>query len=217
VILFQDGAVIGSPWGTGSRARFIDHPTRSGSVYIEGTQREDAGLYQCVTTNPARDHQSRIQTVRLHVLEAPSPPHCAMSGEEALGGSVILTCDSSSGNPAPTYSWWKVDSYRNLMLNSSHTSQGTLVVQNLSVDSSGVYLCIASNVLGSDRCSVELILQIFEESAHGMATGIGITLTMGVIILVLFGTVLWLHSRNAAAQPGQRAAAGRNSPPPAGL
>ncbi|XP_059805836.1 immunoglobulin superfamily member 11-like isoform X3 [Hypanus sabinus] len=207
VILFQDGVVITSPWGTGSRARFADHPTRSGSVGIERVQQEDAGLYQCVAINPASAHHSRIQTITLHVLDAPTHPNCAMEGEEVLGGSVILTCDSSTGNPAPMYSWWRVDSNRNQMLNSSHTSQGTLIIQNLSVDSSGVYLCIASNDLGSDRCSVELILKIFQESVHGMATAIGITLTMGVIIVTLFGIILWLHSRNKEPRSGFWAAA----------
>ncbi|XP_072133964.1 uncharacterized protein [Mobula birostris] len=162
VILFQDGAVITSPWGTGSRARFADDPTRSGSVDIERVQQEDAGLYQCVAVNPASAHRSRIQTITLHVL----------------------------------------------------ASQGTLIIQNLSVDSSGVYLCIASNDLGSDRCSVELILKIFQESVHGMATAIGITLTMGVIIVTLFGIVLWLHSRNKEWRSGLWAAALQAETPP---
>ncbi|XP_059805839.1 immunoglobulin superfamily member 11-like isoform X4 [Hypanus sabinus] len=167
VILFQDGVVITSPWGTGSRARFADHPTRSGSVGIERVQQEDAGLYQCVAINPASAHHSRIQTITLHVLDAPTHPNCAMEGEEVLGGSVILTCDSSTGNPAPMYSWWRVDSNRNQMLNSSH----------------------------------------IQESVHGMATAIGITLTMGVIIVTLFGIILWLHSRNKEPRSGFWAAA----------
>ncbi|XP_078277092.1 immunoglobulin superfamily member 11-like [Rhinoraja longicauda] len=162
VILYQGGTVTFSPWGTGARARFVGDPRRSGSVVIEGAQRDDAGLYQCITVNPARQHQPRIHTVRLNVLEVPSPPQCVMRGEEELGATMLLICDSSSGNPAPTYSWWKVDSSGNQILNNSHTSSGILLIQNLSVDSSGVYLCIASNVLASESCSMTLTLEICE-------------------------------------------------------
>ncbi|XP_055510314.1 V-set and immunoglobulin domain-containing protein 2-like [Leucoraja erinacea] len=164
------------------------------------------------STRPACT-QPRIHTVRLNVLEAPSPPQCAMRGEEQLGATMLLTCNSSSGNPEPTYNWWKVESSGNQILNSSHTSPGTLLIQTLSVDSPGVYLCIASNVLASESCSMALTLEISQESAGGMAAGIGITLAMAVIILTLFGLGLWLHSKGAGQRPGRRAAAAQATSP----
>ncbi|XP_060709479.1 immunoglobulin superfamily member 11-like [Hemiscyllium ocellatum] len=205
VIMYQDGRVSRTPWGLRQRVAFVGDPTLRGTISIERVRSADAGLYQCLVVNPALNHQSLIRPMVLSILESPSTPVCSTDGELHLGGSITLTCTSSVGNPPPHYSWWKEDPRGNIPLHPFQTDGGAVVLPNVTVESSGLYICISSNSLGSESCSVLLKLSIFEQPAHTLAVGVAVAMTMAVVLLTLVGLVLYLHgeSRKQRWRAGQ--------------
>ncbi|XP_043915171.1 uncharacterized protein LOC122791493 [Protopterus annectens] len=70
---------------------------------------------------------------------------------------------------------------------------GSVTLLNVSADTSGLYRCTVSNLLGSGSCSLELHVEIVSSSGSGIIVGITVTLTMGLILLTLFALLLWLH------------------------
>ncbi|XP_078392364.1 immunoglobulin superfamily member 11-like isoform X2 [Cetorhinus maximus] len=195
IILYQDGKIINMPWNLGSRVTFLTDPTTSGSISIERIEGGDDGVYQCLVVNPLQSPQSLIQLVNLSVLEKPSLPRCRMEGALELGGSITLICSSNIGNPKPQYSWWKMESNRNIPL-SLFQIHGQIFLHNVSGETSALYICVSSNSLGSNSCSILLKLEIFEQAENTLAVGVSVAMAMALILLVLFGLVLCLHWEN---------------------
>ncbi|XP_072356770.1 immunoglobulin superfamily member 11-like isoform X2 [Scyliorhinus torazame] len=209
ILLYQGGNVINMHWNLGSRVAFIGDPAVNGSISIEKIQRSDGGVYQCLVVNPLQNDQSIIRLVNLSVLEKPSTPTCSTDGGPHLGESVSLICSSTNGNPNPQYSWWKIESSGNVPL-SLLQNQGSVLIHNVSLETSGLYVCISSNSIGSSSCSILLKLEIFEQHENTLAAAVTVALAMALILLILFGLVLCLHWENRrqqwrAAQENQEA------------
>ncbi|XP_067832996.1 immunoglobulin superfamily member 11-like, partial [Heptranchias perlo] len=192
VIQYQNGRVTDNLSNLAGRVSFVNEPTLDASISVDRTERGDAGLYQCLIVNPLQTSQPAIGLVTLTVLEPPSRPSCSMEGTREEGGSVTLNCTSTEGNPQPRYSWWKVEPTGNIPLNSFHTDRETIVLHNVSAQTSGLYVCVSSNSLGSDSCSLELKVEIYHRSDGRLAVGISLTLVMGLILLLLFALALWI-------------------------
>ncbi|XP_059498715.1 immunoglobulin superfamily member 11-like isoform X2 [Stegostoma tigrinum] len=199
VILFQDGRVRRTAWNLGRRVSFLNNPLQSGTISIEGTHSADAGLYQCLVVNPILNHLSLIRLINVTVLEPPSTPTCSAEGELELGSEITLTCRSFTGDPQPRYSWWKQDPKGNIPL---HLLQkdGIVVLHNVTEETSGRYVCVSSNSLGSESCFILLQLLIFQQEENTLAVGVTVATTMAVILLTLLSLLLCLHRENRIRQ-----------------
>ena len=71
-----------------------------------------------------------------------------------LSQSVNLTC-TATGDPPITYAWVLMGA-ENARLNSDPTS-GNFTLSITQMNQYGVYICIATNVLGTDATSIEII------------------------------------------------------------
>ncbi|XP_026917391.1 immunoglobulin superfamily member 10 isoform X1 [Acinonyx jubatus] len=131
----------------------------NGTLSIQSVDIQDRGQYLCSASNP-------LGTDRLHVtLSVVSyPPRILDRRTKEItvhsGNSVELKC-RAEGRPSPTISW--ILANQTVVSESSKgnrqalvTSDGTLVIHNLSIYDRGFYKCMASNSAGQDSLLVKI-------------------------------------------------------------
>ncbi|KAM7133198.1 immunoglobulin superfamily member 10 [Molossus nigricans] len=131
----------------------------NGTLSIRRVDVQDRGQYLCSAANPlGKDHLH----VTLSVVSYP-PRIVERHAREITvhsGSSVELPC-GAEGRPRPSISW--ILANHTAVSESSEgnrqaqvTSDGTLVIRNLSVYDRGVYKCVASNSAGQDSRLVKV-------------------------------------------------------------
>ncbi|NXS52856.1 ESAM protein, partial [Brachypteracias leptosomus] len=133
--------------------------THNISIFINATQERDSGQYMC-TVNVVDDVTStgkNVGVINLTVLVPPATPTCHLHGDPAVGANVTLSCTSAKGKPSPTYQWQRPPPSEQFFFPPAQDrAKGTLRLTNLSLDMSGLYVCVAENQAGSAECSVAL-------------------------------------------------------------
>ncbi|CAL4192493.1 unnamed protein product, partial [Meganyctiphanes norvegica] len=155
----------------------------SGSLFflrVSTSRREtDAGTYWCVATNDrgaVRSHNATLMVASLmyDFQDAPKSQVKARSGQSLLR----LPCQPPKGAPPPTVTW-----HRNgrLLENSSRafvTDEGDLFLKNLVAEDSGLYVCRASNLLGSRETAPARVTvmtpPMFEERPANLTVSTGV-------------------------------------------
>ncbi|XP_020141328.2 immunoglobulin superfamily member 10 [Microcebus murinus] len=138
-------------------SRFQVHP--NGTLSIHRVDIQDRGQYLCSASNP-------FGMDRLHVtLSVVSyPPRILERHTKEItvhsGSTVELKC-RAEGRPSPTISW--ILANQTVVSESTQgngqalvTSDGTLVIHDLSVYDRGFYKCMASNLAGQDSLLVKI-------------------------------------------------------------
>lgn len=76
-----------------------------------------------------------------------------------VGHRIDIPC-SAQGVPPPTVTWFKG---RNTMLIDGRqyisSPDGTLTISKVQLSDSGIYKCVASNIVGSDESSITIQVQ----------------------------------------------------------
>ncbi|KAK7881981.1 hypothetical protein WMY93_028155 [Mugilogobius chulae] len=134
--------------------------------------------------------------VNLIVLEKPSKPKCWRDGKLVEGSDVKLSCKSSDGSDPISYKWERVlDKGKSLgklpslaLIDLKNPEIVTL--RNLTMDSTGVYRCTASNDVGEESCTVEVPMQHVRDM--GKVAGAVVGISLGVFIVIL---IIWLVFR----------------------
>lgn len=128
------------------------------SITIGQLTMDDNGTYECSVSLLTDLEGTSKARVRLLVLVPPSKPDCGIKGETVIGNDIQLTCESKEGSPAPQYSW---KSY-NLLNQERKVPPGegqTLSLRNISTDTSGYYVCTASNEVGTESCNITVTVR----------------------------------------------------------
>ncbi|NXW44854.1 ESAM protein, partial [Nyctiprogne leucopyga] len=160
ILTYLDGRVKVEETELKPRVGFL-HPilTHNISVFINATQESDSGQYMC-TVNVVDDVTNtgkNVGVINLTVLVPPAVPTCQLHGTATVGGNVTLTCTSKKGKPSPMYQWQRTAPTQQFFFSPIHDqTKGTLKLTNLSLDMSGLYVCVAENWAGSTECSVIL-------------------------------------------------------------
>nr|XP_061833230.1 coxsackievirus and adenovirus receptor homolog [Nerophis lumbriciformis] len=124
------------------------------SIRITDLRMSDTGKYACNLRENAR---YLWKNMTLTVMEELSTPVCAVQGEPVAGNVVTLQCTSSQGTPPLKYSWTKTSGNQMLPPNSiEDTSGGTLLVNRLSEDNCGSYLCTVESLDDIKHCEILL-------------------------------------------------------------
>ncbi|NXX41423.1 ESAM protein, partial [Tricholaema leucomelas] len=133
--------------------------THNISVFINATRERDSGQYMVMVDVADDDSSARknVGVINLTVLVPPAAPTCQLHGDPAVGANVTLSCTSRKGKPSPTYEWQRAPpNPRFFFPPAQDHARGTLKLTNLSLEMSGVYLCVAKNRAGSANCSIAL-------------------------------------------------------------
>uniref|UniRef100_A0A8D3AFE2 Zgc:165604 n=1 Tax=Scophthalmus maximus TaxID=52904 RepID=A0A8D3AFE2_SCOMX len=191
VIVYDHGQVIEDPSLTG-RVAFTGIPW-SADIVLNDTRVSDAGVYRCMVNNPPEAADPGIGELVLSVLAPPSLPVCQWDGVIEIGGSVTLSCSVAEGVPTPEIRWDKLNPEEiSLPINMEGDLSGSVQIVNVSSQTSGLYRCSASNLLGTENCYVNLSIYT-PDSPSGVLQGVLLTLSMSLVLLALLALVMWLH------------------------
>ncbi|XP_052434740.1 carcinoembryonic antigen-related cell adhesion molecule 5 [Carassius gibelio] len=108
----------------------------------------DNGLYQCLASNAVNNMTSAAYNLQVFY----GPRDTTISGPTvgAIGRNVTFSCSANS-NPPSRYSWF---------LNSTKVGEGPVLTRALSLDSGGLYTCMASNDITGSISNVTLKLTL---------------------------------------------------------
>ncbi|XP_038218692.1 hemicentin-1-like [Zerene cesonia] len=131
------------------------------TIYLRMVDFNDLGIYSCVADN-GYEVLSVNGTLSVRGLEAPviSKEPTKITLHE--GNSTILTCSLLYGKPEPTITWQykshNASEFSSLPSDVSVIDKG-LIISNVSIDSEGIYRCLAENIVGRDEYYMELFVQ----------------------------------------------------------
>ncbi|XP_032388759.1 immunoglobulin superfamily member 11 [Etheostoma spectabile] len=192
VIVYDHGQVIEDPSLIG-RVGFTGIPW-SADIVLNDTRVTDAGIYRCMVNNPPEAADPGIGELELSILAPPSLPLCQWDGDIDMGGSVTLSCSVVEGVPTPEIRWDKLNPEEiTLPINMEGDLSGSVQIVNVTSQTSGLYRCSATNLLGTANCYVNLSIYTTPDSSSGMLQGVLLTLSMSLVLLALLVLVLWLH------------------------
>uniref|UniRef100_A0A3Q3XCV8 Ig-like domain-containing protein n=1 Tax=Mola mola TaxID=94237 RepID=A0A3Q3XCV8_MOLML len=155
---------------------------------------QDSRRYQCSVRIPGDDEGTLAATTSLLVLVPPSPPICKIQGTAEYWQNISLTCQSEEGSPKPVPEW-KRFSVENIPkpfppkttesiffpINIRNTD-GVLSLFNISIETSGFYICTSTNRIGSASCNLTLAVMPGSMNIGSTAAIIGGVLA-GVVLL----------------------------------
>ncbi|NXO90514.1 MXRA5 protein, partial [Certhia brachydactyla] len=162
--IFPDRKILQTVTTTESRIMLHENRTLS----IKQATFSDRGVYKCVASNAAGADSI---AVRLHI--AALPPIIQQDKQEnlslPLGSSINIHCTAKAA-PSPNIRWVVFDGTQirpsqfvngNLFV----FPNGTLYVRNVSPKDSGTYECIAANMVGAARRTVQLHVKKYASNA----------------------------------------------------
>ncbi|NWU94600.1 MXRA5 protein, partial [Upupa epops] len=155
---------------TTTESRIVLHENRT--LSIKQATFSDRGIYKCVASNAAGADSI---AVRLHI--AALPPIIQQDKQEnislPLGSSINIHCTAKAA-PFPSIRWVVFDGTQirpsqfvngNLFV----FPNGTLYIRNVSPKDSGTYECIAANMVGAARRTVQL--HVKKHASNAKITG----------------------------------------------
>ncbi|NWH24529.1 ESAM protein, partial [Grus americana] len=151
ILTYLDGVVKVEETELKPRVGFL-YPvlTHNISLFINATRERDSGQYMC-TVNVVDDATGTGKNV------PPAAPACQLHGTPTVGANVTLSCTSAKGKPPPAYRWQRTAPTLQVFFPPAQDpARGTLKLTNLSMEMSGLYVCVAENRAGSAECSVAL-------------------------------------------------------------
>lgn len=163
------------------------------SLQIEPLKPSDEGRYTCKVKNSGRYVWSHVI---LKVLVRPSKPKCELEGELTEGSDLTLHCESSSGTKPIVYNWQRIpekegeDEHLPPKSKIDYNHPGRILLQNLTVSSSGLYQCTASNEAGKESCVVRVTVQYAQ--SIGMIAGAATGMVAGALLIFM---LVWLLIR----------------------
>ncbi|OWK61000.1 Matrix-remodeling-associated protein 5 [Lonchura striata] len=166
--IFPDRKILQAVTTTESRIMLHENRTLS----IKQATFSDRGVYKCVASNAAGADSI---AVRLHI--AALPPIIQQEKQEnislPLGSSINIHCTAKAA-PSPNIRWVVFDGTQirpsqfvngNLFV----FPNGTLYIRNVSPKDSGAYECIAANMVGAARRTVQL--HVKKHTSNAKITG----------------------------------------------
>ncbi|XP_042666800.1 matrix-remodeling-associated protein 5 [Centrocercus urophasianus] len=166
--IFPDRKILQTVTTTESRIMLHENRTLS----IKQATFSDRGVYKCIASNAAGADSI---AVRLHI--AALPPIIQQDKQEnislPLGSSINIHCTAKAA-PSPSIRWVLFDGTQirpsqfvngNLFV----FPNGTLYIRNVSPKDSGVYECIAANMVGAARRIIQL--HVKKQASNAKITG----------------------------------------------
>ncbi|XP_068206941.1 protein sax-3-like [Palaemon carinicauda] len=127
--------------------------TEKGDLFINGTLKEDSGVYLCRARNLAGTRES--PPTELLIMTPPWFEDIPSNMTVASGITVHLTC-KAQGHPAPTVTWQKLDG--KMPLDRSMIVGQDLVLEKVEPADSGAYVCKAENEAGMTSAKASLVI-----------------------------------------------------------
>ncbi|KAI9537243.1 hypothetical protein NQZ68_027277 [Dissostichus eleginoides] len=171
------------------------HWSQVNLIVLEQLYRAQRAILYCASSYWTMTKTFDLWRTYDHKLK-PSKPRCWMDGKLLGGSDVKLSCKSSDGSDPINYKWERVldkgkslGKLPNLALIDLKNPE-LVTLRNLTMDSTGVYRCTASNDVGEENCTIEVTMQHVRDV--GMVAGAVVGISLGVLIVIL---IIWLVFR----------------------
>ncbi|XP_063161594.1 cell surface A33 antigen [Candoia aspera] len=156
---------------------------------------DDNGTYECIV-EITHDYPSRSAYIELFVLVSPSEPECNILGTPEYGRNINLTCNSDEGSPKPQYTWQSYNTQNENRPLQGTTIGGVLMLNNISADTTGYYICISKNTVGEATCNITVAVRPPSMNGALYAGVIGGVFAAVIIISVLVYCCCCRKSKN---------------------
>ncbi|XP_047456204.1 cell surface A33 antigen-like isoform X2 [Mugil cephalus] len=160
----------------------------------------DSRHYQCGVLIPNDDQGTLSATTSLLVLVPPSTPICTLQGSPEYFHNITLTCRSEEGSPDPVYEWksYSVENNARPLPPKKIINGGELSLFNISRETSGYYICTATNRIGS--ASYNYTLAVTPGSMMNISSTTIIVIVV-VAAVVLLGIMIFCCCRRKGKHP----------------
>uniref|UniRef100_A0A6Q2YJU9 Ig-like domain-containing protein n=1 Tax=Esox lucius TaxID=8010 RepID=A0A6Q2YJU9_ESOLU len=159
--------------------------------------KEDAGMYYCVVKG--YEEQPSLATT-LFVKYGPRNTSVSVSGVEAEGSSVTLTCSSDANPPVTLYTWFMKNGSEERILDTPTPTKDKIQIIIPRVNPGAViqYYCEAKHELGTQRSAS---LDLNPGGSFPVASVVG---GGGVVaVLAVVASVLVYHTVKRKSKPGR--------------
>ncbi|XP_062395904.1 basement membrane-specific heparan sulfate proteoglycan core protein-like [Sardina pilchardus] len=130
------------------------HKVVGGTLTLTNVGRQDSGQYICTATNSAGETEAYTQ------MEVESPPYATTLPDQVAaraGDALRLQCLAHGSHPI-TFQWSRGGG-ASLPSGAKSTSEGALLIGQLSSSDSGVYKCTATNHVGSHEAQARVTVK----------------------------------------------------------
>uniref|UniRef100_A0A672R3P9 Cell surface A33 antigen-like n=2 Tax=Sinocyclocheilus grahami TaxID=75366 RepID=A0A672R3P9_SINGR len=162
-----------------------DLDAKTSKLTLKQVTLKESRRIRCFVQIPGDIEGKTADTSFLLVQVAPSQPLCKVVGTAEYGHNISLTCVSEEGSPTPTYKWerYNVKNVPQAFPLKTTEKDGVLSLVNVSMETSGYYICLSSNKVGSAKCNMTLTVM---PSSMNLATiGIVAGCIAGVTVLII--------------------------------
>ncbi|XP_060716945.1 cell surface A33 antigen-like [Tachysurus vachellii] len=163
----------------------VDIPKGSSVLTLKSLTSKDSRVFACIVKIPG-DKGKSSDTTQLVVLVAPTKPICAIQGKAEYYQNINLTCRSEEGTPTPTYKWQSYDVNNKPRPNPPKATDvnGVLSLYNISMETSGYYICTSANKIRSESCNLTLSVMPFSMNIGSTAGIIGGCVAAVLLLIV---------------------------------
>ncbi|XP_034041752.1 cell surface A33 antigen-like [Thalassophryne amazonica] len=192
-MFFLNNPVDIAPPYEGRATLTVDVHKQVSTLQLRKLTTEDSRTYQCSVKIPDDDEGTTAATTSLLVLAPPSKPVCGVQGKAEYWQDISLTCMSEEGSPKPDYKWqsYTVNNIPRKFPPKTTEKDGILSLVNISMETSGFWICTSTNQVGSESCNLTLAVM-----PPNMNMGASAGIIAGVIIgILLLGIVIYCCCR----------------------
>ncbi|XP_021098568.1 hemicentin-1 [Heterocephalus glaber] len=133
------------------------HILNSGALQIAFAQPDDTGQYTCMATNVAGSSSISTKLI-VHIPPRIRSTEARYTVNE--NSQAILPC-VADGIPTPAINWKKNNVLlTNLLGKYTADPHGELILENVVLEDSGIYTCVANNAAGEDTHTVSLTVNV---------------------------------------------------------
>ncbi|XP_037646071.1 cell surface A33 antigen-like [Sebastes umbrosus] len=195
----------------------VDIDRQVSTLRLTKVTMQDSRNYQCSVLIPNDDEGTTAAATSLLVLVPPSPPICSIQGAAEYWHNITLTCMSEEGSPKPLYQWRtdNVDNTPRELPPRTTEKEGRLSLVNISRETSGFFICMSTNRIGSASCNLTLAVTPGGMNVGSTAAIIGGVLA-GVVLLGILIYCCWKKKgkkdKYAEGSPGEAEYYDRDAP-----
>ncbi|XP_052421661.1 cell surface A33 antigen isoform X4 [Carassius gibelio] len=162
-----------------------DLNAKTSKLTLKQVTLKESRRIQCFVQIPGDIDGKISDTTFLLVQVAPSQPVCKVVGTAEYGHNISLTCVSEEGSPKPTYKWerYSVQNMPQAFPLKTTEKDGVLSLVNVSMETSGYYICQSINKVGTAKCN--MTLSVMPPSMNLATIGIVAGCIAGVSVLII--------------------------------
>uniref|UniRef100_A0A3B5MNA2 Ig-like domain-containing protein n=1 Tax=Xiphophorus couchianus TaxID=32473 RepID=A0A3B5MNA2_9TELE len=205
---FLNSPVDIAPAYEGRATLEVDIDRGLATLHLKKLTMEDSRHYQCSVRIPNDDEGKPIASTS---VLPPSKPVCTLQGQAQYFTDITLTCKSEEGSPAPVYTWtsYSIENIPRQFPLKTTQEDGVLSLFNITKETSGFFICLSKNDIGSASCN--FTLDVMPPSMSFASTGIIIgAVAAGLLVLgILIFCCCKRKSKNEADDEGYASGAGK--------